>query len=289
MMPPLVMGEEETAEVQRNIAKAQELKVEGNEHFKAGDYKLAMRAYHQVCRPPPTARTHYAQAITPARARAQIYMYVHGYALNDSSLGGFPGQTTTPVSKSEMVTIRELKINHFCNLAMCHLKLGNLQKARLNCTKALAIDEKNVKALFRRGRCNAQLGALDEAKEDFEGVLRLDGSNKEAARELRALKAAFADHKRREAKKFAGMFEKLGAAEPSAEAPASSGGASSSADAGGPAAERATGGDAAAADDAEPSRPRTRVKLSEPGPSSQPAGKAAPAKEAAPRRWHNHK
>ncbi len=132
MMPPLVMGEEGTAEVQRNIAKAQELKVEGNEHFKAGDYQLAMRAYHQVCRPPPTARTHYAPAITPARARAQIYMYVHGYALNDSSLGGFPGQTTTPVSKSEMVTIRELKINHFCNLAMCHLKLGNLPKARLN-------------------------------------------------------------------------------------------------------------------------------------------------------------
>eukprot|EP00966_Prymnesium_polylepis_P145693 3365334-Prymnesium_polylepis.1 len=49
-----------------------------------------------------------------------------------------------------MAQIRELKLAHHLNLAMCHMKLGNMQKAQINCTKALAIDPKNVKALFRR-------------------------------------------------------------------------------------------------------------------------------------------
>ena len=39
-----------------------------------------------------------------------------------------------------------------------HLKLGNTEKARDNCTKALAIEPANVKALFRRGKCHAALG-----------------------------------------------------------------------------------------------------------------------------------
>ena len=139
----------------------------------------------------------------------QIYMYVHGYSVSSTANLGIPGSTTTPVSDEEMKTIRELKLAHFCNLGMCHLKQGNLAKARVNCTKALAIDSSNVKALFRRGKCNAGLGALDEAKEDFDGVLLLEPANKEAVRELRALRGAFASHKKKEARKFAGMFDRL--------------------------------------------------------------------------------
>jgi len=171
--------------VEANLATAQKLKEKGNAAFKAGDYQAAMQAYHQ------------------------IYMYVHGYSGGNGCGMVFPGQTTTPVSESEMATIHELKLAHFCNLGMCHLKLGNLPKARINCTKALAIDSTNVKALFRRGKCNAALGSLDEAKADFEGVLELQPLNKEAVRQLRSLKCAFADHKRKEQKRFAGMFERL--------------------------------------------------------------------------------
>lgn len=148
-----------------------------------------------------------------------------------------PGKTTTPVSPEEMAQIRELKVAHFCNLAMCHMKHGpKYAKAKDNCTKALALDPDNVKgtahgacesrgvvaraersfafprrgaALFRRGKCYAQLGGLDEAKADFDRVLELQPDNRDAARELRALRGAFEKQRKKEQRKFAGMFDKL--------------------------------------------------------------------------------
>jgi len=103
---------------QTNIDKAIELKQQGNEFFKAGNFKKAMVSYHE------------------------IFMYVHGFS-EGSTKSMMPGQTTTPVTPEQMAAIRELKVAHFSNLSMCHLKLGNVERARDNCTKALAIDPTN--------------------------------------------------------------------------------------------------------------------------------------------------
>ena len=169
-----------------HISKALELKEAGNQAFKQGEYKKAMAAYHE------------------------IFMYVHGFS-EGSSPSPIPGQTTRPVTSEEMAQIRELKLAHHSNLAMCNMKLGNVQKAQMNCSKALALDPKNVKALFRRGKCYAQLNALDEAKADLDAVLSLEPGNNDAKRELQALKSRFASHRKKEQKKFAGMFDKLSA------------------------------------------------------------------------------
>ena len=200
-------------EVEKNIARAQALKEEGNAAFKGGDYKKAMAAYHQ------------------------IFLYVHGYSLSSggsSGASGIPGQTTTPVSAEEMKVIKELKLVHFNNLAMCYLKLEppNIQKAKTACTKALEIEPLNVKALFRRGKCYAQLNALDEAKDDLSRVIELQPDNVEAKRELQKLKGAFASLRKKEQKKFAGLFDRMQADQEmerkeSAEAPAGDAGAAS--------------------------------------------------------------
>ena len=115
-----------------NIAKALELKEEGNAAFKAGEYKQAMVHYHQVPRgaafcqsrlcvaslrlpaqhaciaPPPRACKHHRSCgARPATSPhvpylpTQIFMYVHGFSEGSaSSTGqtGMPGQTTKPVS-----------------------------------------------------------------------------------------------------------------------------------------------------------------------------------------------
>ena len=170
------------ADATDNIAKALGYKEEGNTHFKAGEYKKAMVAYHN------------------------IFMYVHGFSekrdAGSSSAGLMPGSTTQAISPEQWKQVSELKVASASNLAMCHLKLGNTEKARDNCTKALAIEPANVKALFRRGKCHAALNAIDEAKDDFEAVLVADPSNREAPRELQALKSKFAARHKKEQKKF---------------------------------------------------------------------------------------
>jgi len=107
------------------------------------------------------------------------------------------------------VQISSLKLAHFSNLAMCHLRLGNIEKARIWCTKALNMDPENVKALFRRGKCNLQLGILDEARSDLERVLSQEPNNRDAMRGLRDLKAKEVLQRKKEQKKFAGFFDKL--------------------------------------------------------------------------------
>ena len=191
-----------------NIAKALELKAQGNEAFKAGDYKQAMVHYHQVAAAPPAHPSHLQ--LHACACTMQIYMYVHGFSEGSSSSGGqsMPGQTTKPVSPETMAQIKELKVVHFSNLAMCHMKLGNVQKARDNSSKALAIDGKHMKSLFRRGKCNAALGALDEAKVDLDCIMSMEPENRDALRELHALKQKFREHDKKEKKKFAGMFDR---------------------------------------------------------------------------------
>jgi tetratricopeptide (TPR) repeat protein len=175
------------SEVAKNISTAVALKEQGNSAFKEGDYAKAMVAYHQ------------------------IYMYVNGYSSGGGGGGlGLPGSTTKEVSPQEMAQISELKVAHHSNLAMCHMKQGlNYAKARDNCTKALLIDPDNVKARFRRGKCYAQLNAIDEAKADFDRVLQLQPDNNDAKRELRALRGAFEKVRKKEQKKFAGMFDRI--------------------------------------------------------------------------------
>ena len=68
------------ADATDNIAKALGYKEEGNTHFKAGEYKKAMVAYHN------------------------IFMYVHGFSekrdAGSSSAGLMPGSTTQAVGHS---------------------------------------------------------------------------------------------------------------------------------------------------------------------------------------------
>lgn len=65
---------------------------------------------------------------------------------------------TKPATREEIAQINDLKLAHHSNLAMCHLRLGALRKARDCCSRALAIDATSVKSLFRRGRCHAMMG-----------------------------------------------------------------------------------------------------------------------------------
>ena len=53
-----------------------------------------------------------------------------------------------------------------------------------DCTAALAVDAKSVKALLRRGTARAFLGQYGDALSDFEGALVLEPQNRDAQAEI---------------------------------------------------------------------------------------------------------
>jgi tetratricopeptide (TPR) repeat protein len=70
---------------------------------------------------------------------------------------------------------------------MCWLKVGKFQQAAADSTSVLSSDATNVKALLRRGTASEALGQQAEAAADFQAVLELEPSNREAATKLSAV------------------------------------------------------------------------------------------------------
>ncbi|KAJ0012530.1 hypothetical protein NQD34_016864 [Periophthalmus magnuspinnatus] len=74
------------------------------------------------------------------------------------------------------------------NRAMAYLKLERFKEAEEDCTKAISLDNTYSKAFAsRRATARVSLGKLEEAKKDFEEVLKLEPGNKQALNELQKI------------------------------------------------------------------------------------------------------
>ncbi|XP_032361112.1 RNA polymerase II-associated protein 3 isoform X1 [Etheostoma spectabile] len=73
------------------------------------------------------------------------------------------------------------------NRAMAFIKLEKYKEAEEDCTKAIFLDSTYSKAFHRRATTRAALGKLEEAKQDFQEVLKLEPGNKQALNELQKL------------------------------------------------------------------------------------------------------
>jgi len=105
---------------------------------------------------------------------------------------------------------KQLFISCYGNAAMCHMKCSAWYAAISACNKVLAVDEHNLKALFRRGSSQLNSGNLKEAKADLMSAYKIDSSSKDVRKELQKLKASFADAKAKEKKVFGGFLGKTG-------------------------------------------------------------------------------
>jgi tetratricopeptide (TPR) repeat protein len=152
------------------LSTAENYRTEGNEHFKKGDLKKAMGAYHNAL------------------------MYL-------KSLNG-PSQELSEKAKA-------IKLACYLNLAAAQLKESHWDKVIKYSTEALVIEPKNVKALFRRGKAHHNDKNLDAAEADLEAALRVEPNNAEVVQELQRVREKMKAHKQKEKQKFAGFFDKL--------------------------------------------------------------------------------
>lgn len=161
-----------TAEGATNlITKALTLKEEGNAHFKLGELDRAGRSYR--------------------RGASTLK------ALNENNTGD--------------EQVKALLLSLQTNLSLVCLKQGKAAMSRDVASKALEIDEKNIKALFRRAVAHRSLGYLDKANKDLRKALKLDPNNREVKRELVSIKKQMEAEKAKEKAAMSGFFTKKSA------------------------------------------------------------------------------
>lgn len=95
------------------------------------------------------------------------------------------------------------------NLAACYLKLGECKKSIEYCNKVLDINPAHAKALYRRGMAYMTDGDFEEAKNDFEKMMKVDKSSEpDATAALQKLKQKKQEFEKKARKQFKGLFDK---------------------------------------------------------------------------------
>eukprot|EP01133_Synstelium_polycarpum_P000395 gene395-464_t len=108
---------------------------------------------------------------------------------------------------SMMDGLRQTQTTCYLNMALCFTKLNKLKDAIQSCNEALALNPKDVKGLFRRGKAYSLQSDHDEAIQDFNKVLELDPENKDAKFELNKILKIKAEIDRKQASAYAKFFE----------------------------------------------------------------------------------
>ncbi|KIM80494.1 hypothetical protein PILCRDRAFT_822592 [Piloderma croceum F 1598] len=134
--------------IQAKINVAKQKKDTGDQAFKAGDVKAALRSYHESL------------------------MYLLG--IDKNALKGLPGGpapepiTNGEEKKPEKTEVDEIVEKIYANMSACHLKNENWQRAVETANKALAKNEDNYKAMFRKGKALGELGFFEKAEKVLE-------------------------------------------------------------------------------------------------------------------------
>ncbi|GAB2277415.1 hypothetical protein Dimus_012122 [Dionaea muscipula] len=77
----------------------------------------------------------------------------------------------------------------YANRAMAYLKVKRFREAEDDCTEALNLDDRNIKAYSRRATARKELGMLRESLEDAEFALRLEPQNGDVKKQFNEIKS----------------------------------------------------------------------------------------------------
>ncbi|XP_057795094.1 peptidyl-prolyl cis-trans isomerase FKBP62-like [Salvia miltiorrhiza] len=155
---------------EEKIAASGKKKEEGNIWFRAGKYERASQRYGKAV----------------------------GFIEYDSSF-----------SEEEKEQAKVLKVSCNLNDAACKLKLKKYKEAEKLCTKVLEVDDKNVKALYRRAQAYINLVELELAKKDIKKALEIDPNNRDVKLEYKILMEKVKEYNRKEAQFYGSIIAKM--------------------------------------------------------------------------------
>eukprot|EP01120_Amphizonella_sp_Union-15-10_P000715 TRINITY_DN10745_c0_g1_i2.p1 TRINITY_DN10745_c0_g1~~TRINITY_DN10745_c0_g1_i2.p1 ORF type:complete len:342 (-),score=63.99 TRINITY_DN10745_c0_g1_i2:34-1011(-) len=151
---------------QAMIEKSNSLRQAGNEHFKNSRFREALVQYDKAF-----------QMLSRIRSNAAID-----------------------------VEVNTAKISCLLNKAACNMKLSQFRDVISECSSALEIDGKSVKALYRRSQAYCSVKEFKEALDDIRLAAKIEPSNKEVDAQLSRVNKMWQDYKKKQSKKLGGMF-----------------------------------------------------------------------------------
>merc|ERR1712113_1209047 len=97
--------------------------------------------------------------------------------------GGSPPNPATPSSTKDPLQQKtdELRLQAFNNMAAVYAKMNKWDDCKEKCSRVLKVDDKNTKALFRRGMAHRKLNLYELARADLEKAKEIIGDKKDAA------------------------------------------------------------------------------------------------------------
>uniref|UniRef100_A0A1I8EDH1 peptidylprolyl isomerase n=1 Tax=Wuchereria bancrofti TaxID=6293 RepID=A0A1I8EDH1_WUCBA len=101
----------------------------------------------------------------------------------------------------------------YLNSALVYAKQDETVECIKNCDKALEVDPKCVKALYRKALALQEQNDADEAIIEYKKVLEYEPDNKAAVAQIVACKKKLAEIREKEKKRYKGMFERFAAKE----------------------------------------------------------------------------
>ncbi|XP_020342285.1 peptidyl-prolyl cis-trans isomerase FKBP5 [Oncorhynchus kisutch] len=113
------------------------------------------------------------------------------------------------VGKEEQQKLQDFLLAAQLNLAMCYLKLREYALVVENCNKVIELDEKNEKALYRRGKARLFRNEFSLAMSDFKLVLQVNPSNRAARDQVSICQRNIREHHEKDKKIYANMFQKF--------------------------------------------------------------------------------
>ncbi|PKI56673.1 hypothetical protein CRG98_022923 [Punica granatum] len=109
-----------------------------------------------------------------------------------------------------MTSSVELRSICHANRGICFLKLGKNEDTVKECTKALELNPKYVKALLRRAEAQEKIENFEEAIADMKKILELDPSNDQARKAIYRLEPLAAEKREKMKEEMIGKLKEMG-------------------------------------------------------------------------------
>ncbi|KIJ21576.1 hypothetical protein PAXINDRAFT_165043 [Paxillus involutus ATCC 200175] len=194
--------------LKQRLVKADDLKLEGNELFKASKWSEALTSYRTALSQLPPQQRSVEPDIDPSDTdldTPEDHGQPSGRGTSASASPGVPNELEVECSKARAVL--------YANIGACLLKLEDHKGVVDACTRALRDDPRYVKALQRRGASNEKLdtwSSLSRAQEDYKLLLDLlPAGSPELARTRKVLQLLEPRVKGAQSKETGEMMDKL--------------------------------------------------------------------------------